>query len=49
MAEALWEPDLEADALFETISQSLLNVSTLFPHQLGTCIVNPDYQLAGSR
>lgn len=29
MAEALWEPDLEADALFETISQSLLNVRRL--------------------
>ena len=25
MAEALWEPDLAPDALFETISQSLLN------------------------
>ncbi|KAJ4158851.1 proteasome core particle subunit beta 3 [Fusarium oxysporum] len=25
MCEGLWEPDLEPDALFETISQSLLN------------------------
>lgn len=25
MAESLWEPDLEADDLFETISQTLLN------------------------
>lgn len=25
MAEALWEPDLPAEDLFETISQSLLN------------------------
>ena len=27
MAEALWEPDMESDQLFEAISQSLLNVS----------------------
>ena len=26
MAEALWEPDLNAEELFETVSQSLLNV-----------------------
>jgi len=25
MAESLWEPDLPAEDLFETISQSLLN------------------------
>lgn len=25
MAESLWEPDLEAEDLFETISQTLLN------------------------
>lgn len=25
MAESLWEPDLEAPDLFETISQTLLN------------------------
>lgn len=25
MAESLWEPDLEPDDLFETISQTLLN------------------------
>lgn len=33
MAEALWEPDLNADELFETVSQSLLNVS-IIPHRL---------------
>lgn len=27
MAEALWEPNLAPDDLFETISQALLNVS----------------------
>ena len=29
MAEALWEPDLNAEELFETVSQSLLNVRSL--------------------
>lgn len=28
MAEALWEPNLGPEDLFETISQALLNVST---------------------
>ena len=32
MAEALWEPDLEPDALFETIAQSLINVRLLISH-----------------
>ena len=39
MAEALWEPNLGPEDLFETISQALLNVRTFQNLTLHLCLI----------